>query len=96
MLVMHNDIVGTIDQGHVADLALLNLSLAFDTVDHTTLLSILKSKFSVADQPLAWFHSYLNDHMHIFSTHALRSVPIPRGLCSIVAVLSCNFFISIC
>jgi len=44
MSVVHNDIVGAIDQGHVAAFALLDLSSAFDTVDHGTLLTILKSR----------------------------------------------------
>ena len=39
VIVVHNDVVAAIDQGHVADLALLDLSSAFDTVDHTTQLA---------------------------------------------------------
>jgi len=31
------------------------------SVDHSALLSILQSMFSVYDQPLAWFHSYLTN-----------------------------------
>ena len=53
--VIHNDIVRAIDEGHVAALALLDLSSAFDSVDHSTLLSILRSRFSVTEQPLEWF-----------------------------------------
>jgi len=33
VLVVHNDIVGAIDQGHVAALTLLDLSSTFDIVD---------------------------------------------------------------
>ena len=47
MLTLHNDIVSAIDQGEVADLVLLELSSAFDTVDHASLLSIHESRFSV-------------------------------------------------
>jgi len=47
VLVVHNDISRAIDEGHVVALALLDLSSAFDTVNHPTLLSILQSKFSV-------------------------------------------------
>jgi len=46
MLALHNDIVSAIDHGEVTGLVLLDLSSAFDTVDHTSLLSILQSQDS--------------------------------------------------
>ena len=45
VLVVDNDIVRAIDDGHVAALALLDLSSAFESVDHSTLLSILRTRF---------------------------------------------------
>ena len=59
------------DDGHVAALALLDLSSAFDSVDHSTLLSILRSRFSVTEQPLEWFCSYLTGRTQVFTTHPL-------------------------
>jgi len=56
--VLHNDIVCAIDRGEITGLVLLDLSSAFDTVDHISLLSILESQFSVTGQSLAWFCSY--------------------------------------
>jgi len=55
---VHN-IVAVIDKGHVGALAMLDLSSAFDTVDHQTLLSILRERFAVTDSALNWFRSYL-------------------------------------
>ena len=52
VLIVHNDIVRAIDEGHVAALALLDHSSAFDSADHSTLLSILRTRFSVTEQPL--------------------------------------------
>ena len=73
MLLVHNDIVCAIDQGHLVALVLLDLSSAFDTVDHTTLLSILQSRFSVTEQSLARFRSYLTDRTRV--NHPVKSNP---------------------
>ena len=42
-------------------LVLLDLSAAFDTIDHDTLLSCLSSRFGFAGSALKWFRSYLQD-----------------------------------
>ena len=38
---------------------LLELSAAFDTVDHDLLLSIFKNKFGITDTALSWYDTYL-------------------------------------
>jgi len=77
VLVVHNNIVRAIDDDHVAALALLDLSSAFDSVDHSTLLSILRTRFSVTEQPLEWFRSYLTGRTQVFTTHSGQTHPIP-------------------
>ena len=42
-------------------LVLLDLSAAFDIIDHDTLLSCLSSRFGFAGSALKWFRSYLQD-----------------------------------
>ena len=41
-------------------MAFLDLSAAFESVDHGMLLSRLKSMFGVSGVALSWFASYLN------------------------------------
>ena len=58
---VHNDILRAIDDRHCVILLLLDLSAAFDTVDHDILLTRLKSKFSICGTALEWFRSYLTN-----------------------------------
>ena len=45
----------------VTALVALDLSVAFDTVNHNLLLVILRSHFGIDGTPLAWIKSYLNN-----------------------------------
>ena len=39
----------------ITSLIAMDLSAAFDTVDHDILLAILKTKFGIEDKTLKWF-----------------------------------------
>jgi hypothetical protein len=58
-----SDILLAIDSGDVAVLAMLDLSAAFDTVDHQILLQRLRISFGISDLALSWFQSYLKDRV---------------------------------
>ena len=60
--IVHNDIVCAIDHGFVSALVLLDLSAAFDTVNHEVLMYILKDRFSIEHHELDWFRSYHSEH----------------------------------
>ena len=61
LIKVHNDILCAIDKKYSVALVLLDLSAAFDTVDHNILLSRLSSRFGICDNALAWLSSYLSD-----------------------------------
>ncbi|PFX21804.1 RNA-directed DNA polymerase from mobile element jockey [Stylophora pistillata] len=60
LLKIHNDILIAMDRQHVILLVLLDLSAAFDTVEHSVLLSRLSNSFGIRDTALCWFRSYLS------------------------------------
>ena len=47
-----NDIIRSIDRGEITALVLLDLSAAFDTVDHPTLIDVLHRRFAIDGVPL--------------------------------------------
>jgi len=59
LLKVQNDLLLNMDRGHVTLLVLLDLSSAFDTIDHSFLLSRLRYKFGFDGLVLSWFKSYL-------------------------------------
>ena len=65
------------DQKLVSVLALLDLSAAFDTLDHAILLRRLESSFGITGVPLSWFESYLSDRTQSVVFDGLMSTPIP-------------------
>ena len=61
LLSIKNDIHLSLSRGESTALVLLDLSAAFDTIDHSTLIDCLKSWFGVCGSALEWFVSYLCD-----------------------------------
>jgi len=45
--IVYTDIVRAVDRGQITDLVLLDLSSAFDTVDHSCLISVLRQRFNI-------------------------------------------------
>ena len=59
LLYIQNDILNYIDQHKVVLLVLLDLSAAFDTIDHTLLIDRLSCRLGLSGCVLDWFRSYL-------------------------------------
>ena len=58
---MFNDLLIALDQKKEAVLVLLDMSAAFDTIDHSILLSRLSERFGISGTVLDWFTSYLHE-----------------------------------
>ena len=60
LLKVTNDILLKMNDQRVTLLLLFDLSVAFDTVDHDTLLHRLQFTFGINGKGLSWFSSYLS------------------------------------
>jgi len=58
---VQNDMLMSVDEGHPVILVALDLSSAFDTVDHCKLISRLERTFGIQGNALKWFQSYLSN-----------------------------------
>ncbi len=61
LIRIQNDILMDLDDKKGVILVLLDLSAAFDTIDHNVLLNRLRDSLGISGNALAWFSSYLND-----------------------------------
>lgn len=81
---LQHDLIHTLDQKKACMLVLLDLSAAFDTVDHAQLLAVLRSS-GIRGTALHWFESYLEEReqaiaigSNISKRHRLCS-GVPQG-----------------
>ena len=72
MLRVQNDILKHIDRGNCVALVLLDLSAAFDTIDHKLLLDRLEKNFGISSKALHWVSSYMENR-----TQSVRLDPGP-------------------
>ena len=61
LLKLTNDIMESIHSGKITILTALDMSAAFDTLDHTTLLRRLEYTFGLSGFVISWIRSYLTD-----------------------------------
>ena len=64
------------DNGKVSILSLLDLSAAFDTIDHKILLKRLETTFGIEGVALNWFKSYMTDRKQTVCVKGTRSDPV--------------------
>ena len=87
LLRVRNNILMNMNKQHVTLLVFLDLSAAFDTVDHSILLRRLKCTFGLNGNALDWFRSYLTDRSQRVVIENTRSNKfdlksgVPQGSC---------------
>ena len=82
LLRLNNDILIAMDTGKCTIIILLDLSAAFDTVDHDRLLYILFHEIGLRGDVLRWFESYLFQRRQAVNIHGKLSdfVETPYGV----------------
>ena len=77
LLRISNDILLAIDNQQVTALVLLDLSAAFDTIDHSILLSRLTSHFGISGPALQLLSSYITPRFQSVSIQSHTTLPAP-------------------
>lgn len=82
LLRVFNDIFLATDSGDCVVLVLLDLTAAFDTVDHKILISRLEEQVGIRGTALEWFRSYLADRTFCVSLgdSTSSSAPLTCGV----------------
>ena len=85
ILKIHNDIIEGLDAGKCTVLSSLDLSAAFDTVDHTICIRRLSHLYGVDGTVLQWFESFLSNRDNkvcvndVFSLSRDANCGVPQG-----------------
>ena len=70
-----NDILHALDDGSISVLTLLDLSAAFDIIDHKILLDRLENLYGISGTALSWFESYLTGRTEMMTIDNNSSKP---------------------
>ncbi|GAA6093889.1 uncharacterized protein LOC116685831, partial [Tachysurus ichikawai] len=79
---VHNDILGALDGKSSVVLVLLDLTAAFDTVDHAILISRLQHVVGLQGAVLNWFSSYLTNRTFsvMLNNYSSSDAPLSSGV----------------
>ncbi|KAJ8039461.1 hypothetical protein HOLleu_17189 [Holothuria leucospilota] len=76
LVKLHNDIMCNMERKSLTPLVAMDLSSAFDTVNHQLLLDILERCFGACDVAKEWMSSYLNGRQFNVCINKSLSVPL--------------------
>ena len=98
LLKVRSDILNAVDRREVVFLVMLDLSAAFDTIDHDMLLRHLEGGFGISGKALQWIKSYLESRMYqvqidgVYSDKCNLDTGVPQG--SVLGPLGFILYIS--
>ena len=87
LIKLTDDLLNAMEHQKVTALVAIDLSAAFDTVDHSILLSVFSKKFGVAGSALKWFETYLYPRackvnvVNFYSEVKDLNFSVPQGSC---------------
>ena len=87
LIKLVNNALWSMERKKVTALIAIDLSAAFNMVDHEILISVLQTKFGVKGKALNWYKSYLNDRTCNINVGKEYSTPrellfsVPQGSC---------------
>jgi len=79
VLKVLSDIYSAADVGQITLLGLLDLSSAFDTVDHQILFDRLQLSYSIEGAVLGWFRSYLTGWSQYIRYNGVKTESVPSS-----------------
>jgi len=77
LLATLNDIYRAIDEGYSTVLVALDISAAFDTIEHQILINRLRDGFGIDGLVLSWIESYLHGRQNWVKVGPAQSPPVP-------------------
>ena len=96
ILAFHDHIIRAISQQQVTCLCILDLSTAFDAIDHSNLLHSLSSWFGISGIALSWIKSYLTSRSFYVKINDSQSsvcqlfCGVPQALFLVLFCLFCT------
>ena len=77
LVKLHDDILRSLDKREGVILVMLDLSAAFDTIDHDILVERMRTRLGVEGSALKWIRDYHTDRKQLVVINMNKSSPLP-------------------